>query len=75
LAKGFERRKLNCENLTDNGRQVMAIAHIAFGKVNLKKPNKVKKSRPTDPNVEDCNRKHTYFFFGLGERPLNLKTI
>jgi hypothetical protein len=33
LAKQFQRR-LKCENLrTDNGCQVMAKAHIAFGKV------------------------------------------
>ena len=33
LAKGFQRRILKCEKLTDDGRQVMAKAHIAFGKV------------------------------------------
>jgi hypothetical protein len=33
LDEGFERRRLKCEKLTDNGRQVMAKAHIAFGKV------------------------------------------
>ena len=33
LAEGFQRRKLKCEKLTDDGRQVMAKAHIAFGKV------------------------------------------
>ena len=33
LAKRFQRRRLKCEKLTDNGRQVMAKAHIAFGKV------------------------------------------
>jgi hypothetical protein len=33
LAKGFQRRKLKCEKLTDDGCQVMAKAHIAFGKV------------------------------------------
>jgi hypothetical protein len=33
LAEGFQRRRLKCENLTDDGRQVMAKAHIAFGKV------------------------------------------
>ena len=32
LAKGFQRRRLKCEKLTDNGCQVMAKAHIAFGK-------------------------------------------
>jgi hypothetical protein len=30
----FQRRRLKCEKLTDDGRQVMAKAHIAFGKVN-----------------------------------------
>jgi hypothetical protein len=33
LAKGFQRRRLKCENLTDDGCQLMAKAHIAFGKV------------------------------------------
>jgi hypothetical protein len=31
LAKGFQRRRLKCEKLTDTGHQVMAKAHIAFG--------------------------------------------
>jgi hypothetical protein len=40
LAEGFQRRRLKCERLTDDGRQmmdderqVMAKADIAFGKV------------------------------------------
>jgi hypothetical protein len=33
LAEGFQRRRLKCEKLTDHGRQVMANAYIAFGKV------------------------------------------
>ena len=33
LAEGFQRRRLKCEKLTDDGRQVMAKAHIDFGKV------------------------------------------
>jgi hypothetical protein len=33
LAEGFQRRRLKCEMLTDDGRQVMAKAHIAFGKM------------------------------------------
>jgi hypothetical protein len=33
LAEGFQRRRLKCEKLTDNGCQVMAKAQIAFGKV------------------------------------------
>jgi hypothetical protein len=33
LAEQFQRRILKCEKLTDDGRQVMAKAHIAFGKV------------------------------------------
>ena len=28
LAKGFQRRRLKCEKLTDDGRQVMAKAHL-----------------------------------------------
>jgi hypothetical protein len=30
---GFQRRRLKCEKLTDDGRKVMAKAHVAFGKV------------------------------------------
>jgi hypothetical protein len=33
LAEGFQRRRLKCEKLTNDGRQVMAKAHIAFGKM------------------------------------------
>jgi hypothetical protein len=33
LALRFQRRRLKCEKLMDNGRQVMAKTHIAFGKV------------------------------------------
>ena len=33
LAKGFQMRRLKCEKLTDDGRQMMAKAHIAFAKV------------------------------------------
>jgi len=33
LDEGFQRRRLKCEKLTDNGRQVMAKANIAFGTV------------------------------------------
>ena len=33
LAEGFQRRRLKCEKLTDDGRQVMAKAHFAFGKM------------------------------------------
>jgi hypothetical protein len=33
MVEGFQRRRLQCEKLTDDGRQVMAKAHIAFGKV------------------------------------------
>jgi hypothetical protein len=33
LAEGFQRRRLKCEKLTDDGRQVIAKAHIAFVKV------------------------------------------
>ena len=31
--EGFQRRRLKCEKLTDDGRQVMPKVHIAFGKV------------------------------------------
>jgi len=33
LAEGFQRKRLKCEKLTDDGCQVMAKAHFAFGKV------------------------------------------
>jgi hypothetical protein len=33
LAEWFQRKRLKCEKLTDDRRQVMAKAHIAFGKV------------------------------------------
>ena len=33
LAERFQRRRLKCEKLADDGCQVMATAHIAFGKV------------------------------------------
>jgi hypothetical protein len=33
LAVGFQRRRLKCEKLADNGRQVMTKAHVVFGKV------------------------------------------
>jgi hypothetical protein len=32
LAKGFQRRS-KCKKLTDDGHQVMAKSHVAFGKV------------------------------------------
>jgi hypothetical protein len=36
LAEGFQRRRLKCKKLTDNGCQVMAKAHIAFWQGELK---------------------------------------
>jgi hypothetical protein len=33
LVEGFQRRRLKCEKLTDNGRQVLAKGKIAFDKV------------------------------------------
>ena len=33
LTKRFQRRRLKCEKLADDGRQVMVKAHIAFGNV------------------------------------------
>ena len=40
LAKGFQKRRLKCEKLRDDGCQVMAKAHIAFGKNNKKTKGK-----------------------------------
>ena len=37
LAEGFQRRRLKCEKLTDDGCQVMTKTHIAFDKVSLKR--------------------------------------
>jgi hypothetical protein len=31
MVEGFQRRRLKCEKLTDDKRQVMAKAHLAFG--------------------------------------------
>jgi hypothetical protein len=39
LAEGIQRRRLKCEKLTDDGRQVMAKAHIAFDDCMLLKKN------------------------------------
>jgi hypothetical protein len=33
FAEGLQRTRLKCEKLTDDERQVMAKAHVAFGKV------------------------------------------
>jgi hypothetical protein len=33
LAEEFQRRRLKCEKLKDDGSQVMAKAHLAIGKV------------------------------------------
>jgi hypothetical protein len=33
LVEGFQRRRIKCEKLMDDGRQVMAKAHVSFGKV------------------------------------------
>ena len=35
LAEGFQRRRIKCEKLTDDGHQVMAKTYVAFGKVSL----------------------------------------
>ena len=37
LAMQFQRTRIRCEKLTDDGRQVMAKAHIAFSKASLKR--------------------------------------
>jgi hypothetical protein len=39
--EGFQRRRLKCEKLTDNRRQVMAKAHIAYFNSNFTHQNKV----------------------------------
>jgi hypothetical protein len=44
LAEGFQRRRLKCEKLIYEGRQVMAKAHVDFGKVSLKRTKVVKKN-------------------------------
>ena len=33
MVEGFQRRRLKCEKLTDDGRQMMAKAHVAFDKM------------------------------------------
>jgi hypothetical protein len=33
IVEGFQKKRLKCEKLTDDRRQVMAKAHLAFGKV------------------------------------------
>ena len=38
LDEGFQRRRLKCEKLTDDRRQVMAKAHIAFGRYSIGLP-------------------------------------
>jgi len=37
LAEGFQRRRLKCEKLTDDGRQVMTKAHMVFWPGELKR--------------------------------------
>jgi hypothetical protein len=37
--RGFQRRRLKCEKLTDDGRQVMAKAHICLWQGELKRTN------------------------------------
>jgi hypothetical protein len=39
LAKGFQSRRLKCEKLTDDGCQLMAKAHIAFGELTSTGPS------------------------------------
>ena len=33
IVEGFQKRRLKCEKLTDDRRQVMVKTHVAFGKV------------------------------------------
>jgi hypothetical protein len=52
LAEGFQRRRLKCEKLKDDGHQVIAKAHIAFGKVNCY----IQQTR-------NCSSDNKFFFF------------
>ena len=44
LTEGFQRRRLKCEKLTDDGRQVMAKAHIMWAKNERYWSQKINKS-------------------------------
>jgi hypothetical protein len=63
-------RDLKCEKLTDDGRQVMAKAHFAFGKVSWKKI-------PTYLHGFFCrgNRKQTYILFWANVFDITLTDI
>jgi hypothetical protein len=70
LAKGFQMRRLKCEKLTDDGRQVMAKAHIAnhvkkFKKRKRRNWRKNCKKFTISSEVVQRNQKEVSLFFTL----------
>ena len=45
LAERFQRRRLECEKLTDDRLQVMARSHVAFSKVSKRKRGKCRRNK------------------------------
>jgi hypothetical protein len=73
--QGFQRRRFKCESLrrttdgrtgtdgrgpTDDGRQVMAKAHMAFGQVSIKGINTESQFKFTD-NINGCTEKRNSY--------------